>query len=169
MRRLLIMLLAVHIVVLASCSDDNAQTESVAVTGETTCVVESGGTWSGPPLDESGLPGSTQSDYVLSCTGPASDPRAEVSWINTINCDFVFDGEATVGTCQGTSVGTNDAGTWEGTLVGTTTWSKTNPGHMHVADVATVGSDGYVGLTFVYTVEGIDDPWTLTGTIGSAG
>ncbi|MGB9358839.1 MAG: hypothetical protein WCC01_09800 [Acidimicrobiia bacterium] len=138
---------------------------TVEVTGESDCVIDSDGTWSGPALPESGLPGSAQRDYVLNCTATSSDPRAAVEWVNTVDCDFTVNGEQTVGDCLGTATGTNDEGTWEGTFAGTTTWSGTSPAHLHVFEQTATGSGGYAGLTYVTTIEGSDFPWSLTGRI----
>ena len=138
---------------------------TVEVTGESDCVIDSDGTWSGPALPESGLPGSAQRDYVMTCTAESSDPRATVEWVNTTDCDFTVNGEQTVGDCWGTTTGTNDEGTWEGTFVGTTTWSGTSPAHVHVFEQTATGSGGYAGLTYVTAIEGSDFPWSLTGRI----
>ncbi len=140
-------------------------TPTVEVTAQADCVVDSDGTWSGPALPESGLQGSAQRDYVLTCTATSSDPRAAVEWVNIADCDFTVNGEQTVGDCWGTTTGTNDEGMWEGTLVGTTTWSGTSPAHVHVFEQTATGSGGYEGLTYVTAIEGTDFPWSLTGRI----
>lgn len=171
MRRLSILLLPLVLVVVASCSNETSDTTTTAaptvqVTGQEDCIVESDGTWSGPALEESGLPGSSQRDYVLACTDTASDPRVEGDWTVTADCDFTVNGDETVGECSGTSVGTNEGGTWEGTFAGTTTWTTTSPAHVHVIEHTAIGSGDYDGLTYVSTIEGSDFPWTMTGEVG---
>jgi hypothetical protein len=138
---------------------------TVEVTAQADCVIDSDGTWSGPPLPESGKPGSAQRDYVMTCTAASSDPRVAGEWVNTVDCDFTVNGEQTVGDCRGTTTGTNDGGTWEGTFVGTSTWSGASDVHLHVFEQTATGSGGYEGLTYVTTIEGTDFPWSLTGRI----
>ena len=63
----------------------------------------------------------------------------------------------------------NDGSTWEGGCTGTTTWTVTEPEHMHDMDCTLVGAGGYAGLRFVFTVTGGDvDPWQMTGQIEPA-
>lgn len=171
MRRYPILLVPLVLVLVASCSSDSSDTTTtiaptVEVTGQSNCFVESEGTWSGPSLDESGIPGSSQRDYVLSCIDISSDPRVEGDWTPIVNCDFTVNGDETVGECWGTSTGTNDGGTWEGTFTGTTRWTTTSPAHMHVIEQTATGTGDYEGLTYVSTIEGTDFPWTVTGEIG---
>lgn len=95
-----------------------------------------------------------------------SDPRVSGQATNDPECDFTEDGERTIGTCTVTSTISNDGGTWEGGCTGTTTWTVTEPEHMHDMDCTLVGAGGYAGLRFVFTVTGGDvDPWQMTGQI----
>ncbi len=171
MRRRPIVLLPLVVVLVASCSSGSSDTTttiapSVEVTGHSNCFVQSDGTWSGPALDESGIPGSSQRDYVLSCIDTSSDPRVEGDWTATVDCDFAVNGDETVGDCWGTSTGTNDGGTWEGTFTGTTRWTTTSPAHVHVIEQIATGTAGYEGLMYVSTIEGTDFPWTVSGEVG---
>jgi hypothetical protein len=65
----------------------------------------------------------------------------------------------------GTTVLTDDGGTWERTFSGTSTWSTTDPAHVHDMDFEFVGTGEYEGLRFVATMEGTDYPWSVTGQL----
>ncbi|MDJ0925423.1 MAG: SGNH/GDSL hydrolase family protein [Acidimicrobiia bacterium] len=64
---------------------------------------------------------------------------------------------------------TNDGGTWEGTAVGVSTWTTSEPEHRHYIHHTLLGTGNYEGLQFTYLLEGIDYPWTVTGTIEPVG
>jgi len=71
------------------------------------------------------------------------------------------------GDCTVTSTLTNDGGTWEGGCTGTTTWTVTEPEHMHDMDCTLVGAGGYEGLRYVFSIAGAEGLWALTGQIES--
>ncbi len=121
--------------------------------------------------------GSVEADVVL-VTGTStqtgditwvnefSDPRVSGEATNDPQCEFTEDGERTTGTCTTTSTISNDGGTWQGGCTGTTTWTVTEPEHMHDLDCTMVGAGGYQGLRFVFTIKGGDvEPWQMTGQI----
>lgn len=97
----------------------------------------------------------------------ASDPRVSGKYTNSPECELIPDGGRTIGYCPVTSTMTNDGGSWEGGCTGTTTWSVTEPEHMHDFDCTMVGSGGYLGLRFRYNIRGGDGPWEMTGQIES--
>ena len=141
----------------AACGGDDA-VEIVQVTGTTSCVdVEDG--------IDTGV-GNSFRDAVYDCTMDLSDDRLDSAGETINSCDVTEDGETTLAECRGTSVLTNDGGTWEGTFSGTSTWSTTNPAHVHDMDFVFVGTGDYEGLQFVATMEGTDYPWNVTGQIG---
>ncbi len=88
--------------------------------------------------------------------------------MTTVNCDFAEDGESVIGDCWGTSVITNAGGTWDGTFTGTTSWSLSEPDHVHVLDATYIGTGDYAGLRLVIRVGGTDYPWAMTGRIEAA-
>jgi len=83
--------------------------------------------------------------------------------------DVSVNGETTVGVISGTVVISNEGGTWEGTLSGTSTWTTTNPAHMHVLDGVFLGTGNYEGLRLLVRNEGTDTArLTTTGRIERA-
>lgn len=70
-----------------------------------------------------------------------------------------------VGQCWGTDKLTTEGGIWEGFTFGTSTWSKSNPSHVHELITVLYGTGDYEGLAFVGRLTGVDPPWDLTGTI----
>ena len=161
------MVLGIAGVTLTACgSDDGADT--VEVTGTSTGVQIQDGTMSGPTLPTTGWEGTTLRDSVYLYTNEVSDERVSGEQETTVNCDFVEDGEAVIGDCWGTSVIENDGGTWDGTFTGTTTWSLSEPDHVHVIDSTLIGTGDYDGLRYVTIAEGSDYTWTTTGRIEPA-
>ncbi len=158
------MILAVAGVMLTSCGGD-AATDIVEVTGTSTGVQVQDGTMSGPALPTTGWEATTQRGSVYVFTHVMSDARVSGEQETTANCDFVEDGEAVVGDCWGTLTIENDGGTWDGTWTGTTTWSLSEPDHVHVIESTFVGTGDYAGLRYVMVAEGSDYPWTITGRI----
>ena len=82
-----------------------------------------------------------------------------------IECDITEDGDTTVADCSGPNVITNEDGIWNGTCEGTSTWTTSEPDHVHVFDCTYLGSGDYDGFRFVQHMEGIDYPWPHTGQI----
>ena len=139
----------------AACggSDD----EVVEVTGTTSCVDVVDGVGTGE--------GMSFRDAVYECTMDVTDEQL-VGVAETINsCDFTEDGGVTVGECDGTSMITNEGGTWEGTFTGTTTWSETEPAHVHHVELVFIGTGDYDGLRFVAEMDGTNYPWAVTGQV----
>ena len=130
--------------VAASCGADDASTTGAEMT--TTLAPVTGDT--GP----CGLPG--DADYI--CLTDTSDDRVSGIAETNISCEFTEDGDTTVGDCTGPSTLTNDGGVWEGTCAGTTTWSTTEPDHVHSIDCTYIGAGAYVGLRFRERLEGVD-------------
>jgi hypothetical protein len=91
-----------------------------------------------------------------------SDPRVNGHTTNDPQCEYTDDGDRTTGICTATSMTTNDGGTWEGVCTGTTTWTVSEPEHMHDIDCTWVGAGGYEGLRFVFNIKGGDGPWEIT-------
>lgn len=143
----------------AACGNDDA--EIVDVTGTTNCVDVKDGIDTGV--------GMSFRDAVYDCTMDLSDDRLDGAGETINSCDVTEDGETTLAECRGTSLLTNDGGTWEGTFSGTSTWSTTDPAHVHDMDFVFVGTGDYDGLQFVATMEGTDYPWNVTGQIEPIG
>ncbi|MDJ0959706.1 MAG: hypothetical protein QNJ88_03540 [Acidimicrobiia bacterium] len=148
-----VLTLIVAVALLAGCGGG---ADSVAVTGELPAPVtetedERGTVYRGPITD-------------------MSDDRVIGDVEHVMDIEFVVDGERTTGHVTVTSVTiTNEGGTWEGTGEGTTTWTTADPAHLHSLDYTLFGTGSYDGLKFTYHVEGVDYPWTITGTIEPAG
>jgi Tfp pilus assembly protein PilW len=147
---------AVPALMLAAACGGNGD-DAVEVTGTSSCVDVVDGVGTGD--------GMNFRDAVYECTMDVTDERL-VGVAETVNsCDFTEDGEVTLGECDGTSVITNDDGTWEGTFTGTTTWSDTEPAHVHHIELVFVGTGAYDGLRFVAEMDGTGYPWTVTGQV----
>ena len=143
----------------AACGGSDDQV--VEVTGTSSCVDVVDGVRTGE--------GMSFRDAVYECTMDVTDERL-LGITETVNsCDFSEDGETTLGECNGTSLVTNDGGTWEGTFTGTTTWSTTEPDHLHHMDLVFIGTGDYDGLRFVAEMDGYGYPWDVTGYIESTG
>jgi hypothetical protein len=138
-------------------SDDDV----VEVTGTSSCVDVVDGVDTGE--------GMNFRDAVYECTMDLTDERL-MGDVETVNsCEFTEDGETTLGECDGTSVISNDGGTWEGTFTGTTTWSDSEPAHVHHIELVYIGAGDYDGLRFVAEMDGTDYPWAVTGQVEPAG
>jgi hypothetical protein len=161
------MILAVAGLMLTACGGDDVA-DIVEVTGTSTGVQIQDGTMSGPALPTTGWEATTLRDSVYVYTNVMSDARVSGEQETTVNCDFVEDGEAVIGDCWGTLTIENDGGTWDGTFTGTTTWSLSEPDHVHVIDPTFVGTGDYDGLRYVMVAEGTDYPWAVTGRIEPA-
>ena len=148
------------LVVATSCTADDSSPSEVDQTTTTAAVTTEVTGDTGP----CGLPG--DADYV--CQVETSDDRVSGIAETYIVCEFTEDGDVTVGDCAGPSTVTNDGGTWEGTCEGTTTWSTTEPDHVHSIDCTYLGTGAYAGLRFREHLEGVDFPWTITGRIEPA-
>lgn len=147
----------------------------VEVTGTLyTSVVEPYKEVSGPIVWGSGERGSVLRGQVYEGTFDMSDERISGEGASVINCDISEprpgeeEEEEYVGECWGTQTVSNDGGTWEGTIEGTSSWTKSNPGHVHDLRLILFGSDGYEGLQFVGNATGVDPPWDVVGTIQPA-
>ena len=150
MRRLppvVVLFLALTIVV--SCSADGV-IEPVEVSGTNGVPVESDG-------------------FDLFENGTSTDPRLVGTYKLKVECDITEDGDTAIANCTGPNTMTNDGGSWEGTCEGTSTWTTTEPDHVHVFDCTYLGSGDYEGLRFVQHLEGIDYPWEYTGTLEPVG
>ncbi len=76
------------------------------------------------------------------------------------------DGERTIGYCMSTNVSNSDgAGSREGGCTGTTTWTVTEPEHIHDFDCAMIGTGDYLGLRYTSHMTGGNGPWEMTGQI----
>jgi len=102
---------------------------------------------------------------VITCQTEASDERVEGIASIDVSCDLTEDGENTLGECAGPAAITNDGGTWEGICEGTTTWSISEPAHVHDFECVYVGTGAYEGLRYVEYTGGTDYPWPITGRI----
>ena len=107
----------------------------------------------------------TESEPGIFLDGTSSDERLVGRTELAIECDITEDGDTTVADCSGPNVITNEGGTWDGTCEGTSTWTTSEPDHVHVFDCTYLGSGDYDGLRFVQHMEGIDYPWPYTGQI----
>ena len=153
MRRLLMVLLPVALTIVVSCSDDTSATTTMSV------VEVSGST--GTAVESDGL--------EVFENGTSSDDRLVGTYELQIECDISEDGDTTIADCTGPITLTNDGGTWDGTCEGTSTWTTTEPDHVHVFDCTYLGNGEYAGLQFSQHLEGIDYPWAYTGTIDPVG
>lgn len=153
MRRLPILLLPLALTIVVSCSNDSTATSTVAA------VEVSGST--GTPVESDG--------FDVFKNGTSSDDRLVGTYELQIECDITEDGETTIADCTGPNTLTSDGGTWDGTCEGTTTWTTTEPDHIHVFDCTYLGSGDYAGLRFSQHLEGIGYPWAYTGTIEPVG
>ena len=152
---------AVVVALLLASACGGSDDDVVAVTGTTSCVDVVDGVDTGE--------GMSFRDAVYECTMDVTDERL-VGVTETVNsCDFTEDGETTIGKCEGTSVITNDGGTWEGTFAGTTTWSTTEPTHVHHMDLVYIGTGDYDGFQFVAEMDGYAYPWDVNGQIETTG
>jgi hypothetical protein len=153
MRRLSILLLSLAVTIVVSCSNDGTATSTVA-------AVEVSGS-SGTPVESGG--------FDVFEDGTSSDARLVGTYKLQIECDITEDGDTTIADCTGPNTLTNDGGTWDGACEGTSTWTSTEPDHVHVFDCTYLGSGDYAGLRFTQHMEGIDYPWSYTGTIEPVG
>ena len=105
---------------------------------------------------------------TFACGGRAcSDGTVELARGEVLSVSRLGNTRWLVIACGSTII--NDGSTWEGGCTGTTTWTVTEPEHMHDMDCTLVGAGGYAGLRFVFTVTGGDvDPWQMTGQIEPA-
>ena len=125
------------------------------VTGSTMCFDAPSSVWTDDEL------------IVYSCSFDVSDERLAGEIETVVSCDFSVDGETTLGECVGTSAVHNDGGAWGGVFSGTTTWSDSEPAHVHEMQQVYLGTGDYEGLRFVGTLRGTDFPWEVTGQIES--
>ena len=149
---------------LVSCGGTS---ETVEVSGTTGRCTNADGISSGEVLPASGVQASL-TGYTGTCPNyKMSDERVSGSQESVIDCEFSQEGESTVGECQVSDVIHNEGGGWEGNCEGTTSWSTSAPNHVHVFDCTYLGTGDYDGLRYVAHNEGLDTPWTVTGTIES--
>lgn len=125
------------------------------VTGTTSCLDAPSSMWADDEL------------IVYSCSFDVSDERLAGEIETVVSCDFSVDAETTLGECVGTSAIHNDGGAWGGVFSGTTTWSDSEPAHVHEMRQVYLGTGDYEGLRFVGTLRGTDFPWEVTGQIES--
>jgi hypothetical protein len=107
----------------------------------------------------------TESEPGVFLDGTSSDDRLVGRTELAIECDMTEEGDTTIGDCSGPNVITNDDGTWDGTCEGTTTWTTSEPEHVHDYVCTFLGTGDYDGLRFVQNTGGVDYPWPYTGTI----
>jgi hypothetical protein len=155
MRRLPLLLLPLLLVIAASCSSDSTETTATTATTTTSTTVEVTGS-----TGLCDLPGD-----VLTCEVETSDDRVSGIAEIDVSCELTENGETTIGDCSGPATYTNEGGTWEGTCEGTTTWSTSEPAHVHIFDCTYRGTGEYAGLLYREHFEGTDYPWTITGMI----
>ena len=167
MRRLPIVVLPL-ILVIASCSSGSTgTTTSTPVEATTTAeaptttiaVVEVSGS-TGVPVESDG--------FDVFENGTSSDDRLVGVYTLEVECDITENGDTTIADCSGPNTLTNDAGTWEGTCEGTSTWTTTEPEHVHIMDCTYLGTGDYAGLRFIQHLEGTSYPWAYTGRIEPA-
>jgi hypothetical protein len=141
---------------LVACGgDNNAETETVEITGTTGNCVE----------DDFGGPGGA---YTQTCPDvQMSDERASGVSELALDCELTQEGDATNGVCSGPITVSNDGGTWEGTVEVAVSWTTSEPAHMHVIDGTFLGTGDYDGLRMFQHLEGYGSPWTITGRIES--
>jgi hypothetical protein len=161
----LALLSAVLIVLLAACG---SQMEPVDVTGlvQSPAIVK--GELSGEPIEGSGESWTIQRGSLYTGAWETSDERLSGDDETVVNCDLSQPSsgeEKYVAECWGTTTLTNDGGTWEGTFQGTSSWSSSEPEHVHDMETVFVGTGDHEGLQFVGTYGGVDFPWELTGTV----
>jgi hypothetical protein len=121
----------------------------------------------GEPIEGSGVSWSTMRDEVYRAAfTDLSDERVNGDLETVMDIEITVEGDRTTGLLTITSITiTNDGGTWEGSGQGTSTWTKTEPAHVHNIDFTLAGTGDYEGLQFTFHVEGVNYPWDLTGTI----
>lgn len=108
---------------------------------------------------------STQIDGIT-WTAEASEPRVSGEGTNDPSCELTEDGDRTIGYCTVTSASTNDEASWKGGCTGTTTWTVTDPDHIHDFDCTMIGTGDYAGLRFREHISGGNAmPWEFTGQI----
>ena len=138
--------------------------ETVEINGTTGDCLNVDGTWTGDPIG--GAPGSLERGFTQTCSDvQMSDERASGVLEALVDCELTQEGEATTGVCSGTVTISNDGGTWQGTVEGTTSWTTSEPVHVHALDSTFLGTGGYDGLRMVFHAAGYSTPWTLTGRI----
>ena len=147
----------------------NNEIETVDVTGTGYLEETTEGTWSGTSMPiASRVPSSIETGNLSRVTMMSSDDRVTFTGeVALERCEFTFD-EAegrTVGQCTATTTVTNEGGGWEGTDTGTTSWTTTEPEHMHVFDFDYVGTGGYEGLRYFGITTFGDGAVTQTGQI----
>ena len=141
-------------------------TDVVAVTGQYPTPDEyiDGEQW-GEPIPGAGYEHG-RGTVIRHTDNGLSDDRVNGDFEALMDIDIYVEGDRTAGLMNMTGVTiTNDGGTWEGTGVGTTSWTASQLGHRHHFHFTLLGTGDYEDLQFRYHVEGIDFPWTVTGTI----
>ncbi len=109
---------------------------------------------------------STQIGDGITWTTEASDPRLSGEVTNDPSCEMTEDGDRTIGFCTVTSTSSNEGGSWKGYCTGTTTWTVSEPEHIHDFDCVMVGTGDYAGLRFRDRIVGGEAmPWEFTGQI----
>jgi hypothetical protein len=145
-------------------------TDVVAVTGQYPAPDEyiEGEQW-GEPIPGAGYE-RMRGTVIRHADNGLSDDRVNGGFEALMDIDVYVEGDRTTGLITMTRVKIiNDGGTWEGTGVGTTSWTTSQPSHRHHIHFTLLGTGDYEGLQFRYHVEGIDLPWTVTGTIEPIG
>lgn len=155
--------LTVLIVLITGCS---GSVEPVEVTGGLPEPArEIPGEESGDPIGGGRL-SQVRGTIYLGPWDDLSDSRVVGEAEHVMDIDFVVEGDRTTGFVTVTSLTiSNDGGTWEGTGEGTTTWTATDPDHLHSLDYTLTGTGDYADLVFTFHAEGVDFPWAITGTI----
>jgi len=153
--------LVLVVLLLPACSDsaDDGAAATLPTTKTVTAVEVSGST--GTAVESGG--------FEVFENGTSSDERLVGTYKLQVECDISEDGDTTIADCTGPITLTNDGGTWDGTCEGTSTWTTTEPDHVHVFDCTYLGDGEYAGLQFIQHLEGIDYPWPYTGAIEPVG
>lgn len=156
--------LVMMLLVVAACGEE---VQPVSVTGKMPAPAEEiEGDHVGDPIPGWGLPFSEIRGTVYRGTIVGmSDERANGELEHVMDIDMVDEGDRMVGYITAEVTITNDDGTWVGTGEGTTSFTKEDPAHRHLIEYTLLGTGDYDGLRYTYTLEGVDYPWDLTGTI----
>ena len=125
------------VMVATACS--NGATDPVEVTGTTVCT----------QIASDGL------KFTYNCEDQTSDPRVSGAWFATVIYKHLPPTPM-----SGTLELVNEGGTW----IGDWTGEITSTGN-HIVDAVLVGTGEYEGLEYEMHWEGVEYPWTITGTI----
>lgn len=144
--------------------------DAVEVTGKaSTTVQEPYQEAYGPKLwGSQDAQGAVNLGQVYTGTLETSDERLNGETEVVISCGLYVPSRSAqiyVGQCWGTQKLATEEGVWEGFTFGTSTWSKSEPAHVHNLNAVLYGTGEYEGLVFVGKLTGVNPPWDLTGLI----